>query len=261
MNSYNNIKDSIIPVIQKFDSIDLSDLDKVSLLNRVDSKFIFNLEQLPTILSQLQQYYNILDIKGVRINQYDSIYFDTPDLKLYNLHHNDRKNRFKIRYRKYVDSDLSFFELKMKNNKGRTIKHRFKTPDIYDHFTEPAKELLANYLSERANWPFVRILDILFKRLTFSDKNFSERATIDIDLRFKRTDGQVFEVPVGIVELKQEKQDRKSPMFGVLKNNGIYPYKVSKYCTGILKCYPDVKYNRFKKKMLKIDQLLYRNSE
>jgi len=87
-------------------------------------------------LEDLRAYYRILDINGVRQNQYDSIYFDTPDLDLYHLHHNDRKNRFKIRYRKYVDSNLSFFELKMKNNKYRTIKKRFKTKDIQNYIIE-----------------------------------------------------------------------------------------------------------------------------
>jgi len=207
------------------------------------------------ILEELVKYYRILDIKGVRQNQYDSIYFDTPDLALYYLHHNDRKNRFKIRYRKYVDSNLSFFELKMKNNKGRTIKKRFKTDDIYSYIIEDGKKLLMDNLDVRAKWDFQPSIKILFDRLTFADKNFTERATIDLNLTYQKGEMQIAKDRLVIVELKQSRRDRKSPMFRILKENSIYPYKISKYCLGILSCYPKVKYNRFKKKMIKINSL------
>jgi len=246
---------NICRVVNTFESITLKDLDSVSLLNRVDSKFFFDIGQLPIILEDLKEYYRILDINGVRQNQYDSIYFDTPDLGLYYLHHNDRKNRFKIRYRKYVDSNLSFFELKMKNNKGRTIKKRFKTEDIHNHIIEDGHQLLNDNLDDRANWNFQPSIKILFDRLTFADKNFSERATIDLNLTYQKEEMEIARDRLVIVELKQSKQDRKSPMFRILKKNSIYPYKISKYCLGILSCYPKVKYNRFKKKLIKVNNL------
>ena len=37
-------------------------------------------------------------------------------------HHNRRVNRNKIRFREYVGSNLTFLEVKTKNNKGKTIK-------------------------------------------------------------------------------------------------------------------------------------------
>ena len=248
-------RNNIRKVVDTFDSITLRDLDSVSLLNRVDSKFFFDIRQLPMILEDLVEYYKILDINSVRQNQYDSIYFDTPDLDLYYLHHNDRKNRFKIRYRKYVDSNLSFFELKMKNNKGRTIKKRFKTDNIHNYIIEDGQKLLMDNLDARAKWDFQPSIKILFDRLTFADKNFSERATIDLNLTYQKGEMQIAKDRLVIVELKQGRRDRKSPMFRILKKNSIYPYKISKYCLGILSCYPKVKYNRFKKKMIKINSL------
>ncbi len=250
-----NHKYNINKIINMFNGVGLKELDQVSLLNRVDTKFIFDIEKLAVVLLELQKHYSILDINGTRLNQYDSIYFDSPDLKLYHLHHNDRKNRFKIRYRKYVDSDLSFFELKMKNNKGRTNKKRIKTDDIYKYLTSEAKALFDKNISDREKWNFQFCIQILFNRLTLVDKKFSERATIDLNLTYQKDTNKVVKDRLVIVELKQSKQNRKSPMFEILKNNGVYPYKISKYCLGILSCYPNVKYNRFKKKLIKINSL------
>ena len=43
------------------------------------------------------------------------------------MHQNKKLNRYKIRQREYLISDISFFEIKFKSNKGRTIKKRIKT--------------------------------------------------------------------------------------------------------------------------------------
>ena len=67
---------------------------------------------------------SILQIDGKRKHDYKSLYFDTEDRKFYNDHHNQRVNRYKVRYREYVDSGLVFLEIKCKNNKGKTIKKR-----------------------------------------------------------------------------------------------------------------------------------------
>ena len=50
----------------------------------------------------------------------------SADFDLYHRHHIGRSNRFKVRSRRYVESDLCFFEVKYRNNKGRTIKNRIR---------------------------------------------------------------------------------------------------------------------------------------
>ena len=61
---------------------------------------------------------------GKLIHDYKSLYYDTEDWKFYLDHHNGRVNRNKIRFREYVGSKLTFLEIKLKNNKGKTIKKR-----------------------------------------------------------------------------------------------------------------------------------------
>jgi len=99
-------------------------MDRVALMDRIDSKYIFNIHELPGFLEKLRPYYAVLDINEQEIFSYESLYFDTPNFDLYRFHHRGKLNRFKFRIRKYVESNLLFFEVKFKNNKGRTYKSR-----------------------------------------------------------------------------------------------------------------------------------------
>src|SRR5438105_3236213 len=105
-------------------------MDGVKLMNRTDTKFTFNLDQFEDILSDIIENYYVLEIDGKRISRYKTLYYDTTKLNLYIKHHNGELNRYKIRHRSYVESDIGFLEVKFKNNKGRTIKDRIKKKDV-----------------------------------------------------------------------------------------------------------------------------------
>jgi hypothetical protein len=79
-----------------------------------------------------------------------------------------------------------------------------------------------------------------------------ERATIDFNLSFN---GDIFNPNLAIIELKQEKLRRSSPMFQILKKRGIHPNSISKYCIGISEMHPDIKQNFFKRKKLIINKI------
>jgi hypothetical protein len=80
-------------------------MDSVKLQNRIDTKFMFRENILPSVLEKMNDYYYVLDIKGLRYNHYETLYFDTKDFDLYLRHHNGRVNRYKFRARKYVESN------------------------------------------------------------------------------------------------------------------------------------------------------------
>ena len=130
MNSTDPAYNDLSQLLSSFEPITLEEMDGVKLLDRVDIKFAFNYNRLPLILNGLQEHYRILDVNGVKQNSYETLYFDTPDFKLYHDHHNCRANRYKVRYRKYVESNLKFFEVKYRNNKGRTVKSRVRRKNI-----------------------------------------------------------------------------------------------------------------------------------
>ncbi len=243
-------------ILSNFSPINLSEMDSVRLLNRQDTKFVFSVEQLPTILDKIIDSYYVLEVNGNRISNYASLYYDTIDLYTYIEHHNKRANRFKVRYRHYIDSDLLFFEVKVKSNKNRTVKKRIQQDNTTFKFNEEAKNLLNNLALSKVN-ELVPTLWVYYKRITLVHKYLKERVTIDINLSFKNCiNGEIINYPeLAILELKQERFKRSSTVVKELKHSKIYPFKLSKYCLGTLSFNPQIKHNNFKKKLFKIAKI------
>lgn len=234
--------------------ISLEEMDRVKLMNRMDTKFAFRKEQLISLLPQLAAYYSILEINGNRTPSYTSLYFDTNNLRFFYDHHRGKTDRFKVRFRKYIDSDLSFLEIKHKY-KGRTDKKRIRVADIPESLTNEQKIFLSEAIHD--NLELEPHLWNAFHRLTLVNKYANERLTLDFDLVFKWQDKDVQFENLIIAELKQNKLDRNSAFFSVMKKMGIRPYRLSKYCIGAIELYgdSDLKYNRFKKKLLTLKKI------
>jgi hypothetical protein len=58
-----------------------------------------------------------------------------------------------------------------------------------------------------------------------------------------------------VVEVKQEKQNTRTPIYSILKSNRIRTVSFSKYCMGVSNIFTDIKSNKFKELNLKINQL------
>ena len=85
-------------VIDKFDPIALDQMDKVKLMRRTDTKFVLSKELFPQLLKKAVDNYYMVEIEDKREQIYKTTYFDTIDYKMYRLHHNGVKNRYKIRF-------------------------------------------------------------------------------------------------------------------------------------------------------------------
>ena len=120
--------DNIENILQEFEPISLSEMESVKLMNRIDTKYAVPLSMLPAILESAKPNYYAQEIDGKRIASYDTMYYDTDTLDMYLRHHDRQLVRQKIRVRQYVDSHLTFLEIKRKNNKGRTSKKRIVVP-------------------------------------------------------------------------------------------------------------------------------------
>lgn len=120
-------KESVLalPLWKDMVTIDLTEMKSVKLMNRVDTKFSAQLRLLPDLLSRAISDYRVQVIDNSPVASYDTLYFDTPDLQMYLRHHDKILQRDKVRTRTYIDSSLSFLEVKHKNNKGRTKKKGF----------------------------------------------------------------------------------------------------------------------------------------
>lgn len=247
-------KEHLHSLISDFDPIGLDEMDNVKLMNRVDTKFVLNSAQLLDTLPHLVEHYRILEIQGIRIPLYSSDYYDDQDFSFYTDHHRKRQDRFKVRYRKYVESNLSFLEVKHKN-KGRTDKQRIVVPDLPNSMSENDKNFVET--TGVRNEKLHKVLTNEFNRITLVGKERNERLTLDFNLCFIKDEKRVEMTDLIIAELKQERLIRTSPFYSLMKTMLIRPYRISKYCIGVIELYgkENIKYNRFKKKLLRIKKL------
>ncbi|HJM15847.1 MAG TPA: polyphosphate polymerase domain-containing protein [Flavobacteriales bacterium] len=239
--------------LSRFEKITLSEMDNVKLMSRTDTKFAFNISILPKVLEKLSQFYRVMEIDGDRLHHYKSLYFDTEDRKFYTEHHNRRVNRNKIRFREYVGSDLTFLEIKLKNNKGKTIKKRIKVDSISEKITEKQQEYIDKIIGytikvNAKQW-------IKFSRVTFVHKTKKERLTMDVNLTFNTNEEKGDLKNIVIAEVKQERMSRSSDFMKIVKEMRILPFRLSKYCMSSMQLWPQLKQNRFKEKQRFVNKL------
>jgi hypothetical protein len=241
-----------------FRTIDLDALNAIKLLNRYDRKFLFHKNKLPSVFDYLLNDYRILEIDHVRVFRYENLYYDTDDHFFYCQHHNKRSNRYKVRCRRYIESNQCYFEIKFKTNKKKTIKSRLllKNGQINEELSEDSKafarKVILLHNMDIAN----KVKPALwtgFNRITFANLYNKERLTLDMNLTYtdranhrKRMENLI------IAELKSEDFSLASQFAQHLKGLNIFPAKFSKYCMGVAMMERDVKRNRFKKQLLKL---------
>ncbi len=239
--------------LKDFEPISLLEMDRVKLMNRVDTKFAFSVTEFLTFLPHLANQYSILEIEGTRTPFYESLYLDDSQFTFFRDHHNGRTNRFKVRYRKYVESNLSFLEIKHKV-KGRTDKSRIKVDDIPLDLLEKHTKFIEGIVTQDVN--LKPVMWNSFHRMTLVNKSENERLTLDFDLTFKWNDKTQNFNNLIIAELKQENVNRNSVFYQLMKSRYIRPYRLSKYCIGSIELYGDsLKFNRFKKKLLQLKKI------
>jgi len=240
-------------ILKRFESISLQEMDGVRLMNRTDTKFMVSRTQLAGMLQNLGSNYRILEVQGVRLNRYQTLYFDTADFRCYRQHHNGKRNRFKIRKREYVESHLSFLEYKEKTNKGRTIKSRIKLGSILESID--AKENAFIHERTREHQEYEPKLWNDFGRVTLVDTLAGERLTIDSDISFHFADRSANIPELVIIEVKRDENSGVSEVLRQLKHQLVRPESMSKYCLGVALLYPEMKANNFKQKLLKIEKI------
>lgn len=248
--------DTIQQEIVDFDAISLAEMDKVKLMDRVDVKYLIPLSLLPQLLKEAKEHYRVVEINDERICTYETQYFDTDEkLTLYRTHHAGILNRYKVRSRHYVGSDLQFFEVKFKNNKGRTQKKRIRT-NSFDNPTLMTQE--GEFLSKISPLnpsKLVGVLWVLYKRITLVSNYDLERITLDLSLTFRQGDTQKAFPKLVIAEVKQEKMG-KSNFMDLMKKYHIQQGAISKYCFGIITLYPEVKHNKFKPHLRQVNKII-----
>lgn len=252
------VSDSLIAKLKEFQGISLEELGRAPLMNRVDEKFAFPIELLEPFLDVLKLNYDVLSIDNKEIFAYSSQYYDNKDFQFFHDHHRSLPNRFKVRIRKYLDSGLTFLEVKEKV-KGRTDKKRIATSDFKEDFNPNEREFLNYRLRQEID--LLPVITNNYKRITLVNKYAEERLTIDFDITngapgLKDSTKNSLNNVV-IAELKQPIKNRNSPFYQLMKQARIRPFRISKFCFAMMDVYdgPNLKANRFKPKKLFLNKL------
>lgn len=242
-------------LVARFAPITLAEMDAVALQSRTDTKYLLGVGQLAQTLRALAGQYRVLEIDGARLNAYQTLYFDTPDFALYLQHHAGKGNRVKVRSRRYLTTGQSFLEVKLKTNKGRTVKRRVAT----DAFATGCTPQVAGLLAAHAPGLAAALGPTLwneYTRITLVSTAHPERLTIDLGLSFSAGGRRVSLPGLAIAEVKQDGVDRASGFIQHMQAAGIQPTGFSKYCIGVAMLYPHVKHNNFKPRLRLVEKLI-----
>ncbi|KNZ32339.1 MAG: vacuolar transporter [Methylibium sp. NZG] len=252
---------------QQFAPISLKALNaKAAMLERLDNKYVVRAPVLAAAAHELSELFDVLEIDGQRSFTYDTCYFDDADLRSYHDHHQGRRQRVKVRVRKYVEAALCFVEVKLKDKRGSTVKKRMPyDPALFG--TLDAQALAHVEQSHQALYgrPFGKrltpVLSMSYRRITLVAREGGERMTIDTGIHFngsvggggrsaqRRTGDEVF-----IVETKSA--HGRGIADAVLRRHHQHPTNgCSKYCVGMSLTGAVDHFNRFRPALRKLGAL------
>lgn len=247
---------SLMELLSRFESHGLGDINKANLMHRVDTKFLLPISDLKPLLPLLAPSYSVLEIGNSRLFAYQSTYYDTSELGFYRMHHNGKKNRFKIRLRRYLDSGDQYVEVKHKTNKSVTHKDRV----LFDRGHGNRKRIneLVSIPFGASRPPLFKSLVCSYERISLADEKNGERLTLDFNLSFKDPKHSRFEQShqVLIAEVKRENQKAPSVFSGLMDRFRQKPVSFSKYCIGCAQIHSNrIKTNRFKPTLMALDRI------
>jgi hypothetical protein len=243
------------PLTDRFAALSLAELEgsAAALLDRVDRKYVVPVATFVALVDRLTRTHRVLEIGDGRTFRYRTAYYDTPGLDAYRDHVQRRRRRYKARSRRYEESGLCAFELKLKGARGRTVKHRMPYSDeLHGSLSPEAMGFLEERLRQAyARGPgegLARSLDMSFRRLTFADLERGERVTADYDLTFAGGPGGAGgRLADGAVIVESKSPRGTSFADRALRDLGARPVEAcSKYCLGIGMTHPGLPANPFK---------------
>jgi hypothetical protein len=215
------------------------------LLTRVDRKYVIDHELLRRLLHDHADRLSMLDIGGRRSFRYSSLYFDTPDRSLHRAAATGRRHRVKVRTRVYEDAGTAMLEVKAKDGRGRTVKHRCAHDAALAGSLGAAGSAFVDEVAGMAGLAdtLAPVVATRYRRSTLVDLSAGTRATIDTGLVCAHVDGRRLGIDQVIVETKAGLTS--SDLDRWLWTHGARPERISKYCTSLAVFQPELPANRW----------------
>lgn len=240
--------------LQHFQPVTLEELNqKAAMLERSENKYIISVNQLHHLADELKKEFDILEIGEKRIFSYETIYFDDTKHICFVHHKQKKRQRFKVRTRKYIDSNVYFFEVKLKDTRGKTKKFRYKcTSEHHGIMTQEAHSFLKDCfkkLYKRYHIPHLEpILSMSYSRMTLVAKKGQERMTIDFQLTFHKADSTAPHLtsPNDFIIVETKSTNGKGIADKIFRSARIRSTSCSKFCVGTIALGQVRSYNEFR---------------
>ncbi|MCC6791894.1 MAG: polyphosphate polymerase domain-containing protein, partial [Thermomicrobiales bacterium] len=220
--------------IEALPAISLADLQaEAAFLTRSDRKYLAPLPAVETLLAGIDPGTRVLEIAGRRSFIYRTPYFDDEALTSYFGAARVKRDRFKVRTRLYADSGLCQLEVKVRDCRGRTVKHRV-AHDLasLDELTVDDQTWLRAFPQVAPHADELRhCLTTSYRRFTLVLPDGAGRVTVDRDLVFALPGGRALSIPaVAIVETKGP--GGPTAVDRLLWRQGHRPVALSKFAVG-----------------------------
>lgn len=239
--------DVLESVVQRLRPATLGEtVEAAALQTRIDRKYIVAPELLAPLVQGLGAGVQALEIDGERCFAYESVYFDTPALDSFRGASTQRRRRWKVRTRTYVESGECMLEVKTRGAHEETEKDRMPYAiGVRRHLTGPA---LA-FVNERVLLPdrgreLAPVLTTTYRRATLLDAVAGARLTVDSGLVCSADDGRAIALPEHLL-IETKSAGTPTSADRLLWQLGQRPMAISKFGIGMACTRPGLPANRW----------------
>ncbi len=222
-------------------------MESAALQTRVDRKYLLDPASFARLVADFELELRVLEIDGLRVFRYESVYFDTAAMTAYYRSASSRsRTSFKVRTRTYLDSGECVLEVKSKGQRGQTIKKRHPYRLDQRASLDPSALRFVDGLVQLPDdaGTLRPVLATHYRRATLVDPVNGVRITCDAGLACTDPDGRTA-VMRDAVLVESKSAGRPSAIDRWLWRHGQRPVTISKFCVGVAALHPELPANKW----------------
>ena len=230
----------------RFSPIDLSGIEDLAPMEqRFDRKYVVSSEEAKSFFARVPEDLLALEIGERRSFSYQSWYFDTEDLESFRGTAPQRRRRWKVRTRTYLDDATSMVEVKLRYQRGQSFKHRRPEDSPSDMCLTTQGAGFVNDVLRKDGFAetLVPTLRTSYERISLVDAETRVRLTADLNVRCRTVDGK--EVSVNGVVIETKSPNSPGHIDRALWRHGHRPVRLSKYATGMAATHSELPRNKW----------------
>jgi hypothetical protein len=238
-----------------FPLISSGEQDPIRFKRRYSEKYMISRVLFNQLLPGLAEHFGLFMLSGNKYQSVELTYYDTPDFRFFLDHVNGKYSRIKFRVRDQADTNSKVLEVYRRKNRGKIIKDRIIFTD-WQHDIK-GTHCLEPYFSDGLVPELFPVLNMKYERFSLLRNDFGERIIVDGSLEFNSPDYTLRDATFDhliFLEVRR-KREEKSLLQEMLKAGNVRTSNISKYCLGITRIRPGLKYNACKPVLRTIENI------